>query len=144
MTDPQMPRLVSIHLQTLRPRVQIHSPAFSSADWQLWTAATLTDETLRTTMITLVKKYASSRLNNNPFPDRYSSESGNMVTFENRAVVGGHFAPVRSLISIPGCTRELIRLILFSSLFLASWEGTPAPVVVVAVAEATAGRMVAQ
>lgn len=45
-------------------------------------------------MIALVKKYASSRLNDLPFPDRYNSETGNMTTFYNRAVVGGHFALV--------------------------------------------------
>jgi len=49
-------------------------------------------------MISLVKKYASSRLNDGPFPDRYSSENGRMVTFENRAVVGGHFALVCDLV----------------------------------------------
>ena len=55
-------------------------------------------------MITLVKKYASSRVNDGPFPDRYNSETGKMVTFENRAVVGGHFALVRRLLSpeMPG------------------------------------------
>jgi len=77
------------------PSVLIHSPVFPLTDWQLWTAATLTDEALRTTMITLVKKYASSRLNSDPFPDRYSSETGKMIMFQNRAVVGGHFALVR-------------------------------------------------
>lgn len=60
--------------------------------WQLWTAATLTDSVLRTTMITLVKKYASSELNTALFPDRYSSENGEMSSFQGRSVVGGHFA----------------------------------------------------
>jgi len=83
-------------LQTSLPF--IHSLVFPPTDWQLWTAATLTDETMRTTMITLVKKYASSKLNDGPFPDRYNSESGKMATFENRAVVGGHFALVRCLL----------------------------------------------
>ncbi|KAF9653386.1 DUF1793-domain-containing protein [Thelephora ganbajun] len=64
----------------------------AKTDWQLWTAATLTDETLRTTMITLVKKYAKSRINSGSFPDRYNSENGVMSTFEGRSVVGGHFA----------------------------------------------------
>jgi len=82
------------------PSLSIHSSVISSTDWQLWTAATLTDETLRTTMITLVKKYASSKLNDGPFPDRYNSETGKMATFENRAVVGGHFALVRRLVPI--------------------------------------------
>jgi len=45
-------------------------------------------------MVMLVKKYVSSRINGGPFPDRYSSEDGKMASFENRAVVGGHFALV--------------------------------------------------
>ena len=55
-------------------------------------------------MIGLVKKYASSGLNELPFPDRYSSETGEMVAFSNRAVVGGHFALVRRLtpFGVPG------------------------------------------
>ena len=98
-----MPKLVSIPLQTpaLPASVSIHSPVLSSSDWQLWTAATLTDGTLRSTMIARVKGYASSRINDGPFPDRYDSESGKMVAFENRAVVGGHFALVRRLMSLP-------------------------------------------
>ena len=50
-------------------------------------------------MIALVKKYASSGLNSYPFPDKYNSETGKMAVFENRAVVGGHFALVRRLLS---------------------------------------------
>ena len=129
-----MPRPVSIPLQIPLPLcADSHSPAFPSTDWQLWTAATLTDATLRTTMITLVKKYASSRINDGPFPDRYSSENGKVVSFENRAVVGGHFALVRRLVSMPRGAWELIHLILFSSLFPVSRMGAPA-VVVMAVA----------
>jgi hypothetical protein len=55
----------------------------------------VTDGTLRTNMIKLVSKYASSGINNKPFPDRYSSENGQAATFEDRSVVGGHFALVR-------------------------------------------------
>ena len=55
-------------------------------------------------MISLIVKYASSRLNNLPFPDRYDSESGKMVEFSDRTVVGGHFALVRRL--TPQCVRD--------------------------------------
>ena len=66
-----------------------------SADWQLWTAATVTDDTLRANMIGLIRKYASSEgLNSDPFPDEYDSISGQMGTFYDRTVVGGHFALV--------------------------------------------------
>ena len=98
-----MPRLVSILLQTpaLTASVPIRSSVLSSPDWQLWTAATLTDGTLRSTMISRVKGYASSRVKDGPFPDRYNSENGKMVAFENRAVVGGHFALVCHSIPLP-------------------------------------------
>ncbi|KAF9782924.1 hypothetical protein BJ322DRAFT_182136 [Thelephora terrestris] len=66
----------------------------AETDWQLWTAATVTDQTLRTNMIGLVKKYASSRINNLAFPDRYNSLNGQMSTYYGRTVVGGHFAPL--------------------------------------------------
>ena len=55
----------------------------------------MTDGSLRTNIIKLVKKYASSGINNKPFPDRYSSVNGQAATFEDRSVVGGHFALVR-------------------------------------------------
>ena len=83
--------------QLVNPDPLVHSPVFFPTDWQLWTAATLTDQTLRTNMIGLVKKYASSRLNNRPFPDRYNSTNGQMNTFSGRTAVGGHFALVRFL-----------------------------------------------
>jgi len=64
----------------------------AKTDWQLWTAATVTDLALRTKMIGLIKTYVSSRINSRPLPDRYSSVNGQMGTFADRTVVGGHFA----------------------------------------------------
>ena len=55
----------------------------------------MTDASLRTTLITLVKRYVSSGINSGPFPDRYNSANGQMATFTDRTVVGGHFALVR-------------------------------------------------
>ena len=52
-------------------------------------------------MIARVKKYASSGINSGPFPDRYDSENGKGIAFEDRTVVGGHFALVRCLVSQP-------------------------------------------
>lgn len=126
--------------------VPIHSPAFLSTDWQLWTAATLTDETLRTTMITLVKKYASSELNGRPFPDWYDSETGEMSTFENRVVVGGHFALVRRLMPPLWGVRGLTPLVFSSSLCPMSKGRLPTAVVaaVAMVVEAMVGIVVAQ
>ena len=49
-------------------------------------------------MIERVRDFASSKINDGPFPDRYNSQTGQMIDFEDRAVVGGHFALVRRLI----------------------------------------------
>lgn len=93
-----MPRLVGITL----PRSPYFAHHLFSTDWQFWTVATLTDQTLRTNMIGLITKYISSRLNNRPFPDRYNSTNGQMISFYDRSVVGGHFALVRfSTLSLP-------------------------------------------
>ena len=83
-------------------------------------------------MIARVKKYASSRINDGPFPDRYNSETGQMVAFENRPVVGGHFALVRHSISLTWGTYEMIYLVLFSLLSLMSRGGVPITAGVVA------------
>jgi len=64
----------------------------AKTDWQIWTAATLTNETVRSKMIGRVKDFASSRINDGPFPDRYNYQTGQTVDFEDRPVVGGHFA----------------------------------------------------
>jgi len=66
---------------------------YTRTDWQLWTAATVTDDALRANMIGLVRKYAGSEgLNNDPFPDEYNSVNGQRNTVYDRSVVGGHFA----------------------------------------------------
>lgn len=70
----------------------------------------MTDGNLRNTLISLVKKYASSGINSAPFPDRYDSGTGLMAAFVDRTVVGGHFALVRYLTS--SCTRDEQGLIL--------------------------------
>jgi hypothetical protein len=76
-------------------------------------------------MIGLVKKYTSSRLNNRPFPDRYNSTNGQMITFYDRSAVGGHFALVRFSLSDYPWSAALRSNFLFSSfLFLRSW-GAP-------------------
>jgi len=73
----------------------------AKTDWQLWTAATVTDGNLRNTMINFIKKYASSGINSAPFPDRYDSGTGQMGAFVDRTVVGGHFA----LLLVPELTQ---------------------------------------
>lgn len=127
-TDHRMRRPVRIYLASLAfSPILVHSSKFPSVDWQLWTAATVTNETLRSNMISLVKKYASSGLNNNPFPDRYNSANGRMNAYYDRSVVGGHFALVRRS-SVPYWRQSVIdfslELIMCSSSFLKS-KGAP-------------------
>lgn len=96
-------------------------------------------------MISLVKKYVSSGLNDGAFPDTYSSETGKMTTFENRAVVGGHFALVRRLMSLGVLrTYTLFPLIFLSFSFPMSRRGTPTAVVaaVVIMVEVMVGETV--
>lgn len=82
------------HLANYTLPPSVHLTCCFPTDWQIWIASTLTDQSLRTTMIGLVKKFASSRINNLPFPDRYNSTSGQMNTLYDRTVVGGHFGIV--------------------------------------------------
>ena len=128
-------RSVSAYKPCLPP-----TPAYLQAswvDWQLWTAATLTDATLRSSMITLIAKYASSRLNNLPFPDRYNSVNGQMIEFSDRTVVGGHFALVRR--STPQRVRDA-QIDLFSFSFLVLCLVALTAAAVEATAERTGGN----
>ncbi|KAI9063327.1 DUF1793-domain-containing protein [Trametes sanguinea] len=62
------------------------------ADWQMFTAATVTDASVRDTFISYVFKYAADGKNAKPFSDRYSSLDGTAQDPEARPVVGGHLA----------------------------------------------------
>jgi len=64
---------------------------YTKSDWQIWTAGTVTDWTLRDSMINLVKNYVADGLNNAPLPDWYDV-TGTQKTLTDRPVVGGHLA----------------------------------------------------
>ena len=68
---------------------------FSYTDWQMWTAALVSDNTVRDTLITSVLKYASDGLNARPLPDLYDTVNGTALSTQARPVVGGHLALVR-------------------------------------------------
>ncbi|KAG6831146.1 hypothetical protein H0H92_012571 [Tricholoma furcatifolium] len=67
---------------------------YTKTDWQIWTAATVTDNTVRDLFISSVKKYASAGLSSQPFGDWYDAEDGTAEDFRARSVVGGHLALV--------------------------------------------------
>jgi len=65
---------------------------YTKSDWQIWTAAVVTDPTLRNSLIGFVKSYASSGVNSNPFPDWYETQNAQEEVLKARPVVGGHLA----------------------------------------------------
>ncbi|KAJ7682669.1 DUF1793-domain-containing protein [Mycena polygramma] len=65
---------------------------YTKTDWQIWTAAIVTDTAVRDVLISSVKKWVSDGQNNAPFGDLYDTVSGAAVGFRARPVVGGHLA----------------------------------------------------
>ncbi|KAJ7260577.1 hypothetical protein C8J57DRAFT_1471634 [Mycena rebaudengoi] len=65
---------------------------YTKSDWEMWTAAILTDTTLRDTFISRLKNYLTDSFNNMPFSDWYDTVSGRSVGFRARPVAGGHLA----------------------------------------------------
>ncbi|EIW80656.1 DUF1793-domain-containing protein [Coniophora puteana RWD-64-598 SS2] len=65
---------------------------YTKSDWQIWTAAFVTDNTVRDAMIDAVYAYIGDGQNNVPFSDWYDSVAGTTSGFRARPVVGGHLA----------------------------------------------------
>ena len=65
----------------------------AKADWELWTAAALGDQTLSTDIVNAVYNYANTTTAGRAFPDLYDP-TANWTGFEARPVVGGVFAPL--------------------------------------------------
>ncbi|KAG5724965.1 hypothetical protein E4T56_gene12457 [Termitomyces sp. T112] len=65
---------------------------YTKTDWQIWTAAIVTDTTARDLFIGSVKKYAADGLSSQPFGDWYETTNGQPEGFRARPVVGGHLA----------------------------------------------------
>ncbi|KAN0093261.1 protein of unknown function (DUF1793) domain containing protein [Tylopilus felleus] len=65
---------------------------YSKSDWQMWTAAFMTNTTTRDMFINSVYKYAADGANNVPLSDWYDTLSGVSDGFKARPVVGGHLA----------------------------------------------------
>ena len=64
------------------------------ADWEIWTAGTVTSSGGRDQFIQAVRNYAASGKNSAPFGDLYQTTDGTQLPNSGRArpVVGGHLA----------------------------------------------------
>ncbi|KAK2466302.1 hypothetical protein APHAL10511_001944 [Amanita phalloides] len=65
---------------------------YSKSDWEIWTAAIMTDSTSRDLLIGSVWKWASDGLSSQPLGDWYETTNGQPELFRARPVIGGHFA----------------------------------------------------
>ena len=70
----------------------IYSHTYTKSDWEIWTAAVVTDEEVRNALIESVVAYASNGLNGAPLNDWYETLEGAVSGFRARPVVGGHLA----------------------------------------------------
>ncbi|KAI0650358.1 DUF1793-domain-containing protein [Trametes meyenii] len=72
---------------------------YSKSDWQLWTAAVVTNNTVRDRLINSVRKYAADDNSSQPFADWYETLDGRPMSTRARPVVGGHLAISASAIA---------------------------------------------
>ncbi|HEX3776988.1 MAG TPA: DUF4965 domain-containing protein [Polyangiaceae bacterium] len=65
---------------------------YTKSDWEIWTAASITDPSVQKTLIDGVYKYATTSTARVPFGDLYYTDSGQWDAFQARPVQGGMFA----------------------------------------------------
>jgi len=65
---------------------------YTKSDWEIFTAAIMTDTATRDVLINAVHNYASNGLSSQPLGDWYDTNGGTVEGFRARPVVGGHFA----------------------------------------------------
>ncbi|KAH8830455.1 DUF1793-domain-containing protein [Flagelloscypha sp. PMI_526] len=65
---------------------------YTKSDWEIWTAAIVSDTDARDQFISHVKNYLTSGVNDMPFSDWYETTNGASVGFRARPVAGGHLA----------------------------------------------------
>lgn len=83
----------SVNVRSLTNPFNIYF-SYAKTDWNIWTAATVTDTTVRDSIVSGVYKYASDGLSSQPFGDWYETKDGTPEGFRARPVVGGHLALV--------------------------------------------------
>ncbi|KLO07574.1 DUF1793-domain-containing protein [Schizopora paradoxa] len=65
---------------------------YTKSDWENWTAALVTDATVRDMLVSAVRNYAADGLSSAPLGDWYETTNGGPEGFRARPVVGGHLA----------------------------------------------------
>ncbi|KAF7966198.1 hypothetical protein HWV62_39706 [Athelia sp. TMB] len=65
---------------------------YTKSDWSIWTAAIVTDTTVRDSFITGVVNYCKDGESSQPLGDWYDTNGGGVEGFRARPVVGGHLA----------------------------------------------------
>ncbi|KIL59835.1 hypothetical protein M378DRAFT_193746 [Amanita muscaria Koide BX008] len=65
---------------------------YTKSDWEIWTAAIMTNTQVRDLFIGSVRKWAADGLSSEPFGDWYETTNGQPEGFRARPVVGGHLA----------------------------------------------------
>jgi hypothetical protein len=65
---------------------------YTKGDWELWTAASTTDATLRADIINLLYAFLNNSPSRVPFTDWYNQHTAQQAGFQARPVVGGMFA----------------------------------------------------
>lgn len=83
-----------MHDETDLYHLWFRSHSYTKSDWQMLTAAVVTNTTLRDYMITSVRKHAAAGVNSAPMSDWYDDTSGVDQGFANRPVVGAHLGLV--------------------------------------------------
>ncbi|KAL1730973.1 hypothetical protein EV714DRAFT_283692 [Schizophyllum commune] len=75
---------------------------YTKSDWEIWTAAIMSDNNTRDMLISAVAQYAANGQNDAPFSDWYETTDGKVAGFRARPVVGGHFALVSGVYDVIG------------------------------------------
>ncbi|KAL1661464.1 hypothetical protein GGF50DRAFT_129457 [Schizophyllum commune] len=75
---------------------------YTKSDWEIWTAAIMSDTNTRDMLISAVAQYAANGQNDAPFSDWYETTDGKVAGFRARPVVGGHFALVSGVYDVIG------------------------------------------
>ncbi|PIL37079.1 hypothetical protein GSI_00771 [Ganoderma sinense ZZ0214-1] len=65
---------------------------YTKSDWEIWTAALVTSDSVRDLFISSVHKYAADGESSQPLGDWYETSNGAVEGFRARPVVGGHLA----------------------------------------------------
>ncbi|KAI0683606.1 DUF1793-domain-containing protein [Cytidiella melzeri] len=65
---------------------------YTKSDWEIWTAALVSSNSVRDTLVSAVKNYAADGESSQPLGDWYETANGDVEGFRARPVVGGHFA----------------------------------------------------